>query len=356
MKTQTYDEEIINAYLLGGLPDAEAERFDELSFTDDDFADALGVAEKNLIDEYVGGALSGARREQFETYFLASPLRREKVEFARAFQDFAAKNVEAQIAAASDEISSAAEAKPKKGWREFFSNLVSVPRLSLQWGFAAATLAFVFFGGWLFLENARLQRETDSAQTRQSELQKRAEELQNEIANQRAQDSEKEADLARVRDEIARLEQTREDERRRAAELERERDRLAKQRQVNAPPKSSAPPQSPMSIASFILTPQMRGDDQVPALPIPEKTDAVSVRLELEPNDYAAFRVRLVSRSDGRVRWRSGTIKAKSAGENKSLNVRFPAGLLKSPGIYSLEVSGGAGEIIGNYFFRPVIK
>ncbi|WP_165496329.1 hypothetical protein, partial [Escherichia coli] len=74
----------------------------------------------------------------------------------------------------------------------------------------------------------------------------------------------------------------------------------------------------------------------------------------------AAFRVRLVSQSDGRVRWRSGALKAGRAGETKSLNVNFPAGLLKSPGIFSLEVSGigtgGASEIIGNYFFRPVLK
>jgi hypothetical protein len=383
MNTETYDIETVNAYLLGALPEAEAERFDELSFTDDRFADALSAAEKNLIDSYVNGELSGARLEQFKNYYLASPLRREKVEFARAFQSFAEKKMAAAqpsaVAVATAEViadgvisRAAVEEKPKGALAEFFSNLFSVPRLSLQWGLAAATLAFLFFAGWLMLENSRLRRESELARAQRGELQRREAELENEIAQARSADSGKEAELERVRGEIARLEQSQERERRRLTELEQERQRLSRQQQqqqnqADAPPKqSAAPPRNQISVASFILAPSLRGGGsggQIQTLSIPEKTDAVAMRLELEPNDYAAFRVALVSQSNGggRVLWRSGSLKARATGDAKSLNVNFPARLLKSSDTYTLEVSGvrssgGEAEIIGNYSFRTVLK
>ncbi|MFN2493080.1 MAG: hypothetical protein ABR501_09385, partial [Pyrinomonadaceae bacterium] len=79
MSKQAYDDQTVTQYLLGSLPEAEAERFDELSFTDDEFADALMAAEKDLVDAYVQGELTGAELEQFKSHYLASPLRREQV-------------------------------------------------------------------------------------------------------------------------------------------------------------------------------------------------------------------------------------------------------------------------------------
>ena len=93
MTKVTYNNETMTAYLLGSLPEAETEQLDELSFTDDEFAAELMAAEKDLVDAYVHGELRGAKLEQFKTYYLASPVRREKVKFAQAFQEFAAKNI-----------------------------------------------------------------------------------------------------------------------------------------------------------------------------------------------------------------------------------------------------------------------
>ena len=103
MKTM-YNNKDINAYLLGSLPAAEAEHFDELSFTDDDFADVLKTAEKDLVDAYVHGELTGAQLEKFQSYYLASPLRREKVYFANAFQDFAKKSGAVQTVTRPDVV------------------------------------------------------------------------------------------------------------------------------------------------------------------------------------------------------------------------------------------------------------
>src|SRR5688572_18920006 len=92
MSKKTYTSEVIMSYLLGSLPEDEAERFDELSFTDDEFAESLQAAEKDLIDAYVQDELKDAELERFKSYYLASPVRREKVKFAQAFQVFAEKS------------------------------------------------------------------------------------------------------------------------------------------------------------------------------------------------------------------------------------------------------------------------
>ena len=71
MNKQAYNDQSIIQYLLGSLPEAEAERFDELSFTDDEFAEELKAAEKELVDAYARGELAGAALEQFKSYYLA---------------------------------------------------------------------------------------------------------------------------------------------------------------------------------------------------------------------------------------------------------------------------------------------
>lgn len=48
MNKQTHDYQGITDYLLGSLRPDEVERFDELSFTDDEFAAQLQAAESTL--------------------------------------------------------------------------------------------------------------------------------------------------------------------------------------------------------------------------------------------------------------------------------------------------------------------
>jgi flagellar motility protein MotE (MotC chaperone) len=358
MNKQTYDNQAINAYLLGSLPADEAERFDELSFTDDEFAAQLQAAEKDLVDAYVRGEMPEKDLEQFKSYYLASPLRREKIKFAHAFQAFAEKNTPLQIAETQRDIIPAAGEKPERKTGGFFSNLFVVPRLSLQWGFAIASLFFVIFAGWLLTENSRLQNQTEEAQARQTELQRRESELQNEISNQRTASAEKTAELEQVRGEIARLEKDKEQIR--SAENEREKRIVAEQKQppslANAPKQPPAQPNQ-IRIASFILTPQLRAASQIQTLSIARNVSSIDLRLELEPNDHPAFRVALKDQTGGTEIWRNGAMKAIGAGENRSINIRLPAKLLRSEQIYTVEVSGGdTDEIISNYSFRAVIK
>jgi hypothetical protein len=346
MNTKTYNKENLNAYLLGTLPDAEAEIFDELSFTDDDFADELSAAEKDLVDAYVNGELTGEKLQKFESFYLASPLRREKVEFARNFQGFAEKNI------------TGIKSNPKRTPAEFFSNIFVIRRPLLQWGFALAALLFMILGGWLFRENARLNSQISESQAKQdellqreSELEQREKQLLDEIDQQRATNSETEKELAKIREERERREREL-----KIRQSQEQQQRLDEQRAAAQKTPASSPGRQ-ISIASFILTPALRGNGQLQSVLIPAKTARVAMQLELEPNDYTAYRVALKNQSGDQVLWRSGKLKSKKKAANRVLLVSFPAGLLKSQ-IYSLEVSGlttdGTAEIISGYSFKVV--
>src|SRR3954468_22686301 len=80
-----YDDEQLVQYLLGLLPSEDAERLDEASIADDDVAARLRVAEDDLVDAYVRGTLIGDTRTRFESHYLSSPRRRERVASARQF-------------------------------------------------------------------------------------------------------------------------------------------------------------------------------------------------------------------------------------------------------------------------------
>lgn len=132
MSESTDRESEMIHYLLGTLPEAEMERFDFLSVTDSDFADELSVTEENLVDAYVKGELTGVTLARFEAHYLASPLRWEKVEFARAFQTFTERQVMG--------TRTARVSFQPRAWQQ-----VSILRWSLV---AAASLILLAAGGW----------------------------------------------------------------------------------------------------------------------------------------------------------------------------------------------------------------
>jgi hypothetical protein len=78
------DERLIR-YLLGLLPADETEQLDEQSIVDDGVACRLTVVEHDLVDAYVTGTLDLERRLRFESFYLASPRRRQRVMFAARF-------------------------------------------------------------------------------------------------------------------------------------------------------------------------------------------------------------------------------------------------------------------------------
>lgn len=344
MNKQPYAQQAITAYLLGSLPADEAERFDELSFTDDDFAAQLQAAEKDLADAYVNGELTGEELRQFESHYLASPIRRSKVEFAQAFQTFAKERSEA----APHEFP-LAQAGSKATISEFFSNLFRGMQVMPKWGFALAALVLIGVASWLLVVSVGRQAHVEQARDRGPQIQNSA----TEPGNTKIEKVPQNASNGNVKgpEPETRQEPTPRPATDPAANAEQ------KQPQRPETPKSSRTGQS--AIASFVLTPLLRGAGQVDTLTIPKDTGSVDLRLELEPNDIQAFRVELKDQSGRAAGWSSGVVKAKGAGETKSLNIRIPATLLRSGQTYMLNVSSegkGKPENFSNYSFKAVVK
>lgn len=330
MNEPRHNSQALTQYLLGALPEAEAERLDELSVTDREFAEALNVAEKDLIDAYVQGELNGVVLERFRSYYLTSPLRRGNVKFAEAFQVFAEKSVAAESGAIDP---ARRRAKQKSaGWPSVLS--VFTPRLAWQWGLGAAAVILFIAGVWLAFENVRLRQQASQAQTRREELLQRERELQKEVDTQRSTNSAAAQELARLRSERERIEQ----------ELAKTKSGL----------NSNSPGEG--RVVSLVLAPPLRGAGQIPTVLVPAGTSFVLMQLQLEPNDDVAYRVALLKQSSNQTLWRSGKLKAKTTGQGQVLNLSFVAGLLDSQAVYVLRVSGskadGAVEVIGDYSFR----
>ena len=328
MSNSTDQNQVITQYLLGSLPEVESEPLDELSVTSQEFAEVLSATEKDLIDAYVQGELSGTMLAQFESHYLASPIRRERVEFAEAFQVFAKTQ---RVFDHSPTRGQADLRRKRKRSRLSALSIFGEQYPALQWGLAVAAVIFIVAGAFLLLQNARLREQMSLEQAHRVELQQREMQLQKELDQQRAGNIEIEQELAQVRQERARLDE----------ELKR----------------SGKLPRSGTAIASFVLTPQMRGVGQTQSVSIPVNTVRVTMKLNLEPNDYQTFAVALLDQSNHQELWRSGKLKASARGNDRTLNVSVSAGLLKPQG-YALQVSGisknGQSEVLSDYSFQVV--
>ncbi len=316
MSDPTYNQKSLNQYLLGLLPEPEAERLDELSVTDDSFSAELEAAENDLVDAYVRDELTGETLEQFRNHYLASPSRREKVKFALALQEFSEPEEVPAIEPKSRESLS-----PKRGW---LARIFAIP--AFQSSLAVATIVLLLIGGWLVLDNVRLRHQIATSQARQNELAQREQELRSELESQRNVAQQTEQELAQLR-----AEQQAHSEQQKPSEIG--------------------------LIATLLLTPQLRGNGQPTSVKIEPTTKSVAAHLTLEPNDFSSYQVALIDQANHRMLWSSGVLKASSKGENRTLNVSFSAGLLKLQ-VYALQVSGisanGQSEVLSDYPFKVV--
>ena len=331
MKRRTYDDKLLTDYLLGSLPEEEIERLDELSFTDDELAARLRLVENDLVDAYARGEMEGVTLARFNAHYLASPRRREKAAFARGFQDFLRQGVTAEKERRPLQEPSAV--KELTSPVDFLGRYLFAPRPAVRWGLAAVALIALLVSGWLAFDNLRLRGQMDQARAEREELQKRERELQTELADQRSGDSDKEQELAALRERLAEVE-----------------------RQLGRQPDAKSQTDAKPNVA-FTLAPQMRGSRQPATLSIPVDADLVTLELELEPSDFVLYRAELKSRPGDEAVWKSGRLRVKFKGDARTIAVSLSAGLLKS-GMYNLELYGvsptGAAEIINSYPFRVV--
>ncbi len=145
MNEQSYQNREIIEYLLGSLPAAETERFDELSFTDAKFAAALDAAENELLDAYVRGELADETLKKFKFHYFASPLRRKKVNFAETLQIYGKQHREKTVGTM---ISAQATPEQTSDGAFSFLNIFKNQNLLLRFGFIFGALLLMIAGGF----------------------------------------------------------------------------------------------------------------------------------------------------------------------------------------------------------------
>jgi len=78
------DELLIRRYLLGRLPESEANSLEEQCFADPESLEQVSAVESDLVDAYACGRLPPEDRASFERHYLTSPPHREALANARA--------------------------------------------------------------------------------------------------------------------------------------------------------------------------------------------------------------------------------------------------------------------------------
>jgi hypothetical protein len=307
---QAPDDRTLVRYLVGLLTDEEAERLDELSVADDEFASHLSAVENDLVDAYVNGELAGETLGRFKSHYLSSPAKREKVRFAetlRRYQPAAATPVHAT-----------------SGGRWF-----GVPLWVPEWGLAAAVLLILATAGYLLVDNLQLRREMADSRMARATLEERERQLQQQLNEQQTATAETARQLARVREALTALEARAEADQRRGGG----------------------------AVLAFNLRPATRGAGDIATIGVPPGTEAIMLRLQLEADDFPRYRVALKEARTDRIIWSSAALQAASSGDGKSLSIRLRASVLDAQ-TYTLELTGiapgGASELVGSYLFRVV--
>jgi len=317
MNGKNYNTDTAQSYLLGSLPDEETLRYDELSIIDDGFSDFLRNVENDLVDSYVNGTLDAITSNKFESFYLTTPKRRQKVAFARTLYQRTDRDptIEPTVVKASE--------------IRFFEKL----RLALR----PATLAFgavallCLAGAIWFIRYRPIPAPTDVAVTQPENTAPNVNVPQDSVT-----EPAKSPGIVSPPANEPRLEKSSE----------------------NRPEVRKTPVPEPTSnpvIASFVLTAPLRGTSKMKSLKVGANVNRAAFRLELEPADYKSYKVELLDQTK-RVIWSAGNQRPKG-GQTRYVSVIVPADKLK-PHIYVFRISGiapdGTAENIGDYAFRIV--
>jgi hypothetical protein len=321
------DDEQLERYLLGLLSDEDTERLDELSIADDEIAWRLKVIEDDLIDAYVTGALEGPRLARFESFYLSSPRRRKKVNFAGNLLRAVDRADKPGDTATRGDTPAAASSGNTLTFRPSASNVRLFSILTPNWGMAAVAALLVLVSAVLFYQQADLRRLLDGSNHDREALAGRVRDLEQQLAEERTARAD-------------------------AAQTGRG------QTPVVAEPtgRSVAPaPAVPAPLAALVLLPQTRSTGPIATETLPSGVERVPFELRLESNDFPQYQAGLKDPATNQIVWRSAWTAPTRSGERPSLLVSVPANLLK-PQHYSLELTGrtlaGRSEVVSSYTFE----
>jgi hypothetical protein len=297
-----FEDQYLVRYLVGSLPPEEADRLDQLSVVDDDFAWRLREIENELVDSYVRSELNGETLARFKAFYMATARRRQKVQFAEGLRQLKAAN------AAAAETSNKVNGSKAPFWGAF-----SRSRPAPQFGIAFVALIMLLIAGYLLVENAQLRHEVRDAQSQYASSDQRARNLENELKQWTKTEAQK-------------------------------------------PPKADI---GQLNTVSLLLPPPTRGLSSLQIVTIRPHTDLVVLLLTLESAKFPRYRVTVRDPATNKVVWQSSELEAGSVGDSKTVSAGLHANLLQERN-YIAEVSGlpkaGSQRIVGDYPFHVALR
>jgi hypothetical protein len=320
-------------YLLGDLSEDEKTRMEEAFFADDSKFEAVELAEDDLIDAYIRKELSPEELRRFKAKVLRSPRLLERVNFATALSEkadsFRAQEAEAPLEQAP---APAVETTPR-WWKGFFAQQ---PAFGMA---MTACVLFVLVAGALLISGwLRLRSEFEQLANERASLQRQKEELDKQLAAQRAKIDEQDAQAQRERDQ-------------RAQDAE-----SIEQGGTDKLRESTNRQPSAITVATVLLTSgSLRsGDAGKPKVVIGPQAISAQLRIRLDKNEYPIYNA-IVKTLDEVEVFRQPRLKPQNTRSGPQLLLSVPAQKLR-PNDYTVEVEGvtpsGVTELVADYSFR----
>ena len=179
-------------YLLGKLSGDELARFEERYFKDDEFFEELEFEEDELVDAYLNGGLSRQEQESFEAVLRHSARLRERVAFGKML-----------LAATAPVVVTPAVSKP---WWAGFGNLFARPaRLATAAGAVVILLVMPFLTVqwmWQRRESQRLLAQRAQLEQQQHDLEQKIRDAESKAQNLNGRVEEQQQDLGKLTQEL----------------------------------------------------------------------------------------------------------------------------------------------------------
>ncbi|HEX9945730.1 MAG TPA: hypothetical protein VGG03_27290 [Thermoanaerobaculia bacterium] len=310
MKSNPQDDELLRSYLLGELPEQEADRLERRLLEDDELFELGEALEADLLAACGRGELAPEERERVLRRLASSPQGRERLALA------------CSLNAAVDHLS---VAEPEKApVVPFFRRTVAFPQAGARRvALAAAILLAVIGVFWLalrtFQENGPATRVTQTH------------EISPPASRPRPAAPERSAPPAASAPAPAPEEPRTE-----------EPDRLARKEEPVAPahPERHEPVKAVFPLSLAVL----RGAEDVEELRVPPGTEIVEIQLDLEGlEDRKSFQATVRSKEAGTV-WEKSGLEPRRLDWGTALVLEIPAERLSS-GTYEIAVTAGTEEL-----------
>lgn len=301
------NEEKLKHYFLGKLPEAEKSAFEEEIALEEKLTEEAQIVEGELIDDYLRGNLSAADRELFETVYLTTEARREKLSLAKSLWQVANEQKTSEIVE---------KESPSSFWQ--FWNAWRV-------AFVGVAALLLLGAGVLFWLNSRGSFSVEFAQQRNS----------NEplIGITKTHETPPIENVNSVNGNV-------------------NNSNLQQNKNASPTPKTTPTPtpevQSAPTLASFTLLPGTLRDEGEQSIKIAPNTQKINLRLNL-PKDAAKYQtyVATIKTADGETVFTAPNL--------KSLNFTLPAEKLENR-TYIIFLEGknaqNSSESIAEYTFR----